>query len=89
MIDANMKLSDDILEGISGGRPDYSEGQLKQAGVMIEDENGKKTFFVKNSKGVKTQIDKNVALDLVDCYRIAGGKKLSGTDVDALIAQCQ
>ncbi|MBQ7583095.1 MAG: hypothetical protein IJT24_00655 [Lachnospiraceae bacterium] len=92
MSDLNMKLSDDMLEGVTGGagRISYNDNDLKKAGVIINTgPSGKKEYSVKFANGKVMSIDKNVALDMCDCYKVAGNVRLSDNELKALIAQCQ
>ena len=90
MNDSVMKLSEDMLEKVTGGaaRPGYSDSDLEKAGVKVAvGKNGKKTYSVVTSDGKKRRISKNTALDVCDCYKIAGNVQLSGAELDALIQQ--
>ena len=92
MSDFNMKLSDDMLEGVTGGagRVGYGKEVMKKAGVIVdEDTSGKTVYSVKFANGQVVSIDKNIALDMCDCYKVAGNVKLSDNEVKALISQCQ
>lgn len=84
-----MKLSDDMLEGVSGGagRQTYSDLDMKNAGVTIKTVNGKKQYYATLSNGKTVSINKNTALDMCDCYKVSGNVKIEGAQLDALIAQ--
>lgn len=85
----NMKLSDDMLEGVSGGagRQTYSDQDMINAGVTIKTENGKTVYYTTLSNGKTVNINQNTAMDMCDCYKLAGNVKLQGSQLDALIAQ--
>ena len=90
MNDSVMKLSEDMLEKVTGGaaRPGYSDSDLEKAGVTVyTGKNGKKSYSFKTSDGKIRSISKNTALDVCDCYKIAGNVKLNDAELDALIKQ--
>ncbi|MCR5025617.1 MAG: hypothetical protein K6A90_15005 [Lachnospiraceae bacterium] len=78
-----MKLNDDVLEKVSGGR-DYDRKEYEGAGVIIV--GGE--YFAKFSNTEKVAINKNVANSMVDCYRL-NGQRLTDEQLRALIDQCK
>ena len=83
------KLSDDILEEVTGGTgtPRHTDEYLGKAGVVVDDKNGKKTYSVEISKGVFQPISENVAMGIGDVYKLSGGKQLTKAELDDLIEQ--
>ncbi|MCR5236664.1 MAG: hypothetical protein K6E34_05620 [Lachnospiraceae bacterium] len=83
------KLSDDILEEVTGGAafPRHTDAYLAKAGVVIDEKNGKKTYSVEISTGVFQPISENVAMGIGDCYKLSGGQQLTESQLKDLIKQ--
>ncbi len=82
------KLSDDILEEVTGGAaiPRHTDAYLAKAGVVIDDKNGKTTYSVKMN-GKMQPISENVAMGIGDCYKLSGGQQLTESQLKDLIKQ--
>ncbi len=89
MSDINIKLSDDMLDGVAGGagRTGYSDAELKKAGVTVTNVNGQKQYAFRLSNGQTVNISKNNAMDVCDGYNIGGGTKLTDQQFRDLMAQ--
>ena len=89
MSDINIKLSDDMLDGVAGGagRTGYGVEELKKAGVIVNDSNGRTQYAFKLSNGQTVNISKNNAMDICDGYNIGGGTKLTDQQFRDLMAQ--
>ncbi len=80
-------LTDDMLENVSGGRTDYSDDQLKSAGVIVEKLQNQPTKYYVMLNGKKQQISRGAALSGMDCFLLAGKQKLTPQQWNDLIAQ--
>ncbi len=83
------KISDDMLEAVSGGAANrnYSVAEYDNAGVISEDNNGKTIYSVKYANGTTRVINDNAAKSMVESYKLSN-QRLSDKEIDALIAQC-
>ena len=81
------KLSDDLLEEVTGGAGiNYSDKNLKAAGVIIEGTGSNKKYYAEGTKG-RQEITLNVAKNMYDCYCIGGNTPLNRSQVGDLITQ--
>ena len=89
MSEEMMRLGDEALDKVSGGsgRIDYTDAQLKRAGVSVTMQNGKKIYKASLSNGKTLEISRSVAFSVADCYDIAGGAGLSDQQLVDLIQQ--
>lgn len=80
------KLTDDVLDSVSGGRSEYSDKEFTNAGVKITIANGKREYSTILSSGSSLTISESVANNMVDCFMLAG-TKLTDQELDELIKQ--
>ena len=86
MIEHN-KLTDDELEAVSGGaRKQYNDAQLRQAGVEVVVEGGKKVYKI-SVYGKKRVLNESEAFSVADCFDLSGHQRLTDAQLVDLLTQ--